>query len=78
MGVIYKNGISYGGGGSSSGGTSDYNELTNKPKINNVTLSGNKTTADLGLADASTIYVNDNDKLAVGIISNEQIQNLFT
>ena len=34
---------------SGSGGTSDYTDLTNKPKINNVELSGNKTTSDLGL-----------------------------
>ena len=32
-----------------SGGTSDYADLSNKPKINNVELSGNKTTSDLGL-----------------------------
>ncbi len=38
------------------GGTSDYSELTNKPKINNVTLkSGNNTLADLGIAAASDI-----------------------
>lgn len=76
MGVIFKNGISY-GGGSSGGGSSSYIDLTNKPKINNVTLVGNKTTADLGLADASTIYINDNDELAVGVISANQIANLF-
>lgn len=34
------------GGG---GGTSNYNELANKPKINSVTLSGDKTAGDLGL-----------------------------
>ena len=39
--------ISSTGGG--SGGTSNYNDLSNKPKINNVELSGNKTTSDLGL-----------------------------
>ena len=55
-----------GGGG---GGTGDYTDLTNKPKINNVTLSGNKTAADLGLVkpsditasksgDTTTVYVN--------------------
>ena len=33
-----------GGGG---GGTSDYSALTNKPQINGVELTGNKTTADL-------------------------------
>lgn len=30
-------------------GTTDYADLENKPKINNVTLSGNKTAAQLGL-----------------------------
>ena len=40
------------GGG---GGTSDYDDLTDKPSINNVTLSGNKTAAQLGLAAASDI-----------------------
>lgn len=34
------------GGG---GGTSDYTDLSNKPKINNVELSGNKSASDLGL-----------------------------
>lgn len=32
-----------------SGGTSDYTQLSNKPKINNVELSGNKTTSELGI-----------------------------
>ena len=32
------------------GGTGDYNDLTNKPKINNIELIGNKTTEDLGIA----------------------------
>lgn len=38
------------GGG---GGTSDYDDLTDKPSINNVTLSGNKTAAQLGLGTYS-------------------------
>lgn len=37
------------GGG---GGTGDYNDLTNRPQINSVTLTGNKTASDLGLAPA--------------------------
>lgn len=41
-----------GGGGS---GTSDYNQLSNKPKIENVTLSGNKSLADLGIASADAL-----------------------
>lgn len=41
-----------GGGG---GGSSDYDDLSNKPSIEGVTLSGNKTAAQLGLAKASDI-----------------------
>ena len=37
------------GGGSSEGGTTDYNKLENKPSINGVTLSQNKTLKDLGI-----------------------------
>ena len=40
------------GGGSSSGGSTgatDYNQLTNRPSINGTTLSGNKTSSQLGL-----------------------------
>lgn len=36
-----------GGGG---GGTKNYDELNNKPQIEGITLSGNKTADDLGLA----------------------------
>lgn len=43
-------------GGGGGGGTDDYNNLSNKPKINSVTLSGNKSLADLGIAAASTTY----------------------
>lgn len=41
-----------GGGG---GGTTNYNALNNKPQINNVELSGNKTASDLGLASRSEV-----------------------
>ena len=40
------------GGGSSGGGgtgTTDYNQLTNRPSINGTTLSGNQTSSQLGL-----------------------------
>lgn len=40
--------------GSGGGGTTDYSDLTNKPQINGVTLSGNKTASELG------VKVNDN------------------
>ncbi len=42
-------------GGGGGGGTSDYNDLTNKPSIANVTLSGNKTLADLGIAASADL-----------------------
>lgn len=37
--------------GSGGAGTTNYNELTNKPSVNGVTLSGNKTTSDLSIHD---------------------------
>jgi hypothetical protein len=52
MSTIYRNGVKYCGSG---GGTSDYTQLTNLPSVNNVTLTGNKTSADLGLANAPTV-----------------------
>ena len=41
--------ISATGGG---GGTSDYEDLSNLPKVNNVTLKGNKSLSDLGIQPA--------------------------
>lgn len=41
-------------GGGGGGGTSDYNQLNHKPSINGETLSGNKTSSDLGLQAALT------------------------
>lgn len=38
-----------GGGG---GGSGSYTDLSNKPKINGVVLSGDKSTADLGIVTA--------------------------
>lgn len=40
---------------SQAGGATDYTELDNKPKINNVELTGNKTLADIGAASASDL-----------------------
>ena len=39
----------YGTGGSGGSGTTNYNALLNKPSINGVTLTGNKTLVDLKL-----------------------------
>lgn len=43
--------INQGGGG--GGGTTDYEQLDNKPSINGHTLTGNQTSADLGISGAS-------------------------
>ena len=40
-------------------GTSNYSDLSNKPKINNVELSGNKTLANLGIAAESHTHTVD-------------------
>lgn len=47
-----ENGIRINSTGGGSGGTSNYNDLRNKPKINNVELSGNKSLNDLGIQPA--------------------------
>ena len=41
------------------GGTEDYTALKNKPKINGVELSGNKTSADLGIGDPTDEQVSN-------------------
>ena len=43
-----------------TGGTTDYNALTNKPSINNVTLEGNKTLEELDIQSASDAYTKTN------------------
>ena len=51
------------GGGGGTGGTTDYTELENKPQINSVTLSGNKTTSDLGIDEVPEVTSEDNGKI---------------
>jgi len=50
-------------------GTTDYNDLYNKPSINNVELSGNKTSDDLNLQEKGN-YANTR-------VTNIEIDNLF-
>jgi hypothetical protein len=40
---------------SGGGGTSDYTQLSNKPQINGVTLTGNKSLSDIGAASQSDL-----------------------
>lgn len=42
--------------GGEVGGTSDYNDLFNKPKINNVEVAGDKTASDYGLANENDVH----------------------
>ena len=46
MGVIYKNGVAYGGGSGGAGGTDNYEDLIHKPTINGVTLVGDLDSED--------------------------------
>lgn len=38
-------------------GTSDYNDLANKPSIEDITLQGNKTFEDLGMSEMSNVEI---------------------
>lgn len=58
--------------GEGSGGTSDYEDLENQPSINNVTLLGNKTSADLGLASQSSV-TDINSKIPNQASANNQL-----
>ena len=57
------------GGGGGGSGTDNYNDLDNKPKINNVTLSGSKSLDDLGI-DASISY-DDSETYSSGSVGSE-------
>lgn len=66
MSIEIQKGIGNGGGGE---GTTDYTSLTNKPQINGVELSGNKTSANLNLVPAPTI-VTDGDASGLAVAGN--------
>jgi hypothetical protein len=44
-----------------TGGTYDYEKLDNKPKINGVELTGNKTTKELGIEAGKEVHVGENE-----------------
>lgn len=52
-----------------SGGTSDYNDLTNQPQIDGVTLVGNKALSDLGIQPSSDNTLSTTDKTIAGAIN---------
>ena len=51
-----------------NGGTSDFEMLSNKPKINGITILGDKTSKDLGLLDSS--YASDINEGSVKMADN--------
>lgn len=57
---------------SKAGGTTNYEDLQNKPSINGVSLSGNKTSSDLGLQGSYTagdnISIENNEISVTGIL----------
>lgn len=58
------------GGGS---GTTNYNDLSNKPSINDVTLSGNKTSSDLGVQSE----IDSTHKLSADLVDDTNTTNKF-
>lgn len=49
MGSLFNNNLFSQVSGGGAGGTTNYDNLTNKPQVNGIVLSGNKTSADLGI-----------------------------
>ena len=68
--MLVSKSINGGGGGS---GTSNYNDLSNKPSINSVTLTGNKTASALGLQPEITGDV----KISSDNVDDTGATNLF-
>ena len=62
--------ISSGGGG--TGGTTDYDELVNHPKINGVELVGDKSTDELGIDIPTKISDLENDGYLVTVKTGER------
>ena len=67
----YKEQAMAGGGG--EGGTTDYTFLSNKPQINGVELTGNKTSAELGIPTKTSQLNNDS-----GFISSTVVTTFWT
>ena len=59
--------------GSGEGGTGNYNELSSKPQINGVVLTGNKTSDDLGLNGEVIETTASNASTGLTVGNNQQI-----
>ena len=65
-----ENGIRINSTGGGSGGTSNYNDLSNKPKINNVELNGNKSLNDLGIQPKGNYLISETDPTVPSYVKN--------
>lgn len=52
-----------------SSGTSDYDQLSNRPQINSVTLTGNKSLSDLGIQPSGSYLTSETDPVFVASAS---------
>lgn len=61
------------------GGTSNYEDLRNLPKINNVELKGNKSLSDLGITipTKTSDLINDSGFITANDIPNSKFHHLF-
>lgn len=58
---MYLKKIAENGGGGGTGGTTNYNALSNKPQIGGIELKGNKSLADLGIPTKTSQLTNDDN-----------------
>ena len=61
---------------SGGGGTTDYNDLTNRPKLNGVTLEGNKTLDQIGAVQKNQGSGNSGKYLSVGSDGNVTLSDV--
>lgn len=71
-----ENGIRINSTGGGSGGTSNYNDLSNKPKINNVELNGNKSLNDLGIQPKGNYLISETDPTVPSYVKNISQANI--
>ena len=71
--------LTKGSGGGGGTGTSNYNELANLPKVNNVTVKGNLTSTQLGLASQTELdEVRDIAEGAMRAVAFDDYEELVT
>lgn len=74
-GIVIKDNVISATGGGGSGGTTDYEQLKNLPKINGSELLGDKSASDLGIKIPTKLGDLENDK---GYIDNTALDNYYT